>query len=172
MTALPGSVPPTPALRRVATQILSPLGWMQATLHVPLEIPLLDFLANPNPVIALTHVRLPKEPDPVPFLAVDRDALIVVAPAFAQELLETAGRFGRTVARDVACFLPGGILRARLEVPLNLRLSDHLRQAGEFLVLQHGMFTPYGETLQSPESRGLQAIVLRRSHAVGIAEWS
>jgi hypothetical protein len=134
-------------------------------------MPLLTFLVAPNPVLALTHVRVPKEPDPVSFMAIDREAIILVAPAFPQELAGSVAS-SPSVARHVACYLPDGILRGQVEVPVGLRLSDHLRDAGEFLVVRHGMFTPYGETLQSLAARGLQGVVLRRRHAVGVAETS
>jgi hypothetical protein len=161
-----------PPLRRVAAQILTPLGWLSGILHVPAKLPLIDFLATSSTVIALTQVRVPKEPEPVPFMALDQSAFTLVAPSLAQELVERPGRFGPTSARDVACFLADGILRGRFEVPLNLRVSDHLRQAGDFLVIRHGMLTNYGETLRSPSARALDVVIVRRSRAVGMAEWS
>ena len=152
--------------------MLCPLGWIHGTLHVPEEASLLEFLATPTPIIPLTQVRVPRELEIVPFMALHREAMTLVAPVLAQELVDRPSRPGQTATRDVACFLPRGILRGSLEVPLNLRLSDHLRELGEFLVLRHGMLTDYGETLRSPSARALHVVLVRRSRAVGMAEWS
>jgi hypothetical protein len=110
---------------------------------------LLDFFTLSSQLVTATRVRVPQEPDPLGFMALRRDSITLIAPTVAGPLLAVAGSHGPTTTRDVAFLLDDGVLRGQVEVTANLRLSDHLRQHGPYIVLRHGMLAPYGGTLQS-----------------------
>ena len=162
--------PPTPELRQVTVEILSTLGWLHGTLHVPVAQTLLDYYTLSSQLIAATRVRVPQEPDLRGFVALRRDAITLVAPTLSGPLLAVPGSHGPTVARDVACLLDHGVLRGQLEVTVNLRLSDHLRQQGPYVVLRHCMLAPYGATIQSPDSKTFEAAIVNLLRVAGVSE--
>jgi hypothetical protein len=161
-------ITPSPSgLRKVAADVLTPLGWVSGTLHVPSHLPLEEHLAFGRSDLKLTGVQVPNEPDRLRFLALRRDAVLLVAPALAEEE-PAASPF--SAPRQVACLLLGGILRGTLEVFTNLRLSDHLQQQGTVVTLRRCLLTPYGATAQSPGARSLPTAIVNLTGVIGIAE--
>jgi len=154
-------------LRKVAADLLTPLGWVSGTIHVPSHLPLEEHLALGRYDLKLTGVQVPDEPDRLRFLALRRDTVLLVAPAIAEEE-PPASAF--SAPRQVACLLPGGILRGTLEVFTNLRLSDHLQQQGTVVTLRRCLLTPYGATAHSAEARSLHTAVVNLARVIGIAE--
>jgi hypothetical protein len=144
-----------PPLRKVTANILTNLGWLHGTFHVPPHQSLVDFLTPGVQVIKFTRVQLPHTNEVIPFIALRR---------------ETAGSTGRTSPRDVICLLAAGKVRGTLEVLVNVRVSDFLRQQASLIVLRRCVFTPYGEAEDSPKARRLGSVVVNLSAAVGVAE--
>ena len=158
-----------PGLRKVPVDALTVLGWLNGTLHVPSHLALSEFLALGSQPLKLTQAQVPNEPDRLAFVALRRDAVMLVAPALADE---GAGAEASSYTTDleVACLLPIGILRGTLRVLYNLRLSDHLHQTGHLLSLRRCLLAPYGGTANSPGARGLHAAIVNLNHALGISE--
>jgi hypothetical protein len=166
------AAPTAPALRQVTAEVLTPVGWMNGTFRVPPQQPFLDFLTLGTlgvQILKFTRVRVPNEPDPVPFVALRRESVILVAPTLSKDLIETADA-GFTRAREVACLLPVGVLRGTLDVLANIRLSDDLERRAHLIVLRRCMLAPYGGTLNDPAARALPIAIVNLSQAVGISE--
>src|SRR6185295_2906124 len=99
---------------------------MNGTFKVPPQQPFLDFLTLGTlgaQIIKFTRVRVPNEVDVVPFVALSRESVILVAPSLSRDLIE-AEDGGFTRSREVACLLTAGVLRGSLDVLANVRLSD------------------------------------------------
>ena len=166
------AAPTAPALRQVTAEVLTPVGWMNGTFRVPPQQPFLDFLTLGTlgvQILKFTRVRVPNEPDPVPFVALRRESVILVVPTWSKDLIETADG-GFTRAREVACLLPGGVLRGTLDVLANIRLSDDLERRAHLIVLRRCMLAPYGGTLNDPAARALPIAIVNLSQAVGVSE--
>src|SRR5688572_12808741 len=88
---LPMHYPSAPPLRLSSVNVLTDLGWWAGTFHVPGRQSLVDFMAPGSHVLKLTRVRVPNESERLPFVAVRRDAIIVVEPTQADELVDTPG---------------------------------------------------------------------------------
>jgi hypothetical protein len=159
-----------PRLRNVPVDVLTNLGWLTGTLHVPSHLALSDFLALGSHALKLTGAAVPNEVERLSFVALRREAVVLVAPALAEEG-EAAEPSGYTSDLQVACLLPMGILRGTLRVIYNLRLSDHLQQAGHLLTLHRCLLAHYGGTANSPGARGLHTAIVNLNHALGIAEY-
>ena len=167
-TALAG-----PPLRQVTAEVLTPVGWMSGTFRVPPQQPFLDFLTLGTlgvHILKFTRVRVPNESDPVPFVALRRESVIVVVPTLSKDLIETTDGGGFTRAREVACLLPVGVLRGTLDVLANIRLSDDLERRAHLMVLRRCVLAPYGRTLNDPAARALPIAIVNLSQAVGISE--
>ena len=156
------------APRKVSADLLTTLGWLNGTLHVPSHLSLEEHLAGGSDQLIVTGVAVPNEPDRLRFVALRRNAVLVVAPALPEEREDPEAEF--STAREVACLLPGSMLRGTLRVLHHLRLSDHLRQASQLLTLRHCLLAPYGATANSPGARTLHTAVVNLSHVVGVSE--
>jgi hypothetical protein len=163
------TVAPRSRLRRVPIDALTALGWLNGTLHVPSHLVLSEFLALGSHPLKLTEAQVPNEPDRLPFVALRRDALVIVTPGLAEEGEGTEAS-DYTTDLQVACLLPMGLLRGTLRVIYNLRLSDHLQQTGHLLTLNRCLLAPYGGTANSPGARGLHQAIVNLNHALGISE--
>ena len=131
-----------PQQRAVAVAVLTTLGWVEGTLAVPRRQSVVDFLDGSGAFIKLARVRLPGRAEPAPFLALQRGAVSLIVPRDGADGVETEGGRGTCAPLEVACLFPGGALEGRLGVLVNLRLSDYLRQPGEFLVLHEARWRP------------------------------
>ncbi len=166
------AAPTAPRLRQVTADVLTPVGWMNGTFRVPPQQPFLDFLTLGTlgvQILKFTRVRVPNEPDVVPFVALRRESVILVVPTLTKDLIEEPDA-GFTRARDVACLLPVGVLRGTLDVLANIRLSDDLERRTHLVVLRRCVLAPYGGTLNDPSARALPVAIVNLTQAVGISE--
>lgn len=161
----------TPPLRLTSVNVLTDLGWCAGTFHVPGRQSLMDFLGPGNQIVKLTRVRIPNESERLPFIGLRRDAILVVEPTQADELVDTAGSVGRTSAHRVGCLLPDGMLHGSLEVLVNVRVSDYLRQQPGLAVLRDCTLVPYGQPTDSTQARRIRCALVNLSRVTGVAEW-
>ena len=156
-------------LRKVPVELLSPMGWLSGLLHVPRHQTLVEFLSLAPRLVKLTTVRIPQETEVRPFVALQRDAITLVAPSL-DDGVETPRDQSFTALREVACLMPVGVLRGSLAVLLNMRLSDHLQQQGPLITLRHCLLTPYGETAKSPLARAFSTVIANLEAVLGVSE--
>ena len=109
-------------------------------------------------------------PERLPFIGFRRDAILVVEPTQADELLE-AGSVGRTSSHRVGCLLGDGILHGTLEVLVNVRVSDFLRQQPGLVVLRDCSLVPYGQPSDSNQARRMRSALVNLSRVTGVVEW-
>lgn len=164
--------PSTPPLRLSSVNLLTDLGWCAGTFHVPGRQSLVDFLAPGNHIVKVTRVRVPNENERLPFVAVRRDSILVVEPTQADELVDTPGSGGRTSSHRVGFLLPVGVLHGTLEVLVNVRVSDFLRQQPGIAVLHDCALLPYGEPPESNQARKLRLALVNLGRVTGVAEWT
>jgi len=161
----------TPPMRLSSVNLLTDLGWCAGSFHVPGRQSLVDFLAPGNHIVKVTRVRVPNENERIPFVAFRRDTILLVEPTQADELIDTPGSGGRTSSHRVGCLLPVGILHGTLEVLVNVRVSDYLRQQPGLAVLQDCTLTPFGQPPESNQARRLRVALVNLARVAGVAEW-
>src|SRR5690349_5984775 len=166
----PSSSMEPPALRKVTANVLTQLGWLHGRFILPPHQSLVDFLAPGVHVIKFTRVQLPQSGEAIPFVALRRESVALMEPTLGNEMVETVGSIGRTSPRDVTCLLPTGQVRGTLEVLVNVRVSDFLRQEAGMIGLRQCIFAPYGERDDSPKTRRLATVLVNLSSAVGVAK--
>lgn len=161
----------TPELRTSPVNILTALGWLQGSFHIPKLQSLLDFLAPGVNIIKCSRVRVPGESKTLAFVGLQRDAVHLIEPTQADEHIESPGAAGRTTPRNVACLLPAGVLRGDLEVLVNVRVSDFLRQQQGMFMLRNAVLTPYGTDAGAAATfRKFRVVILNPGAAVGVSE--
>ena len=158
-----------PELRTSTVNILTAHGWLQGRFHIPKLQSMLDFLGPGVNVIKCSRVRVPGESKTLAFLGLRRDAVHLIEPGQADEHIESPGAVGRTTPRNVACLLPAGVLRGELEVLVNVRVSDFLRQQQGMFLLRNAVLTGYAaEAGATP--RKFRTVILNPSAAIGVSE--
>jgi hypothetical protein len=160
-----------PALRKVPANILSWQGWLHGIFHVPQHQSLMDYFGGAGHLLKCTRVRLPSERQPIPFVALRQEGVSLIEPTLDEEFVEAPGGIGRTASRQVGCLLHGGILRGSLEVLVNVRLSDFLRQRPAMIVMRRCVLTPYGEPPDGAGVRRFKLVLVNLAQASGVSEW-
>jgi hypothetical protein len=163
--------PSGPPLRLSSVNLLTDLGWWSGTFHVPGRQSLVDFLSPGSHIVKLTRARVPDESERLPFVGVQRDSIMVVEPTQSDELVDTPGSGGRTSSHRVGCLLPVGVLHGTLEVLVNVRVSDFLRQQPGVAVLRDCVLVPYGQSPDSNQARKLRLALVNLGRVTGVAEW-
>ena len=69
-------------------RLFTPTGWVIGTMHVPAGIGLLPYLNADEAFFRMTNVSLPEQPRTIPFLALQRKAVLVVVPGEGADLVE------------------------------------------------------------------------------------
>ena len=72
---------------------------------------------------------------------------------------------------QVGCLLAEGLLRGTLEVLVNVRVSDFLRQRPGLVVLRDCRLAGYGEAPDSPKARKLRVALVNVGRITGVSEW-
>jgi hypothetical protein len=170
MTGYADLNPHGPRLRKVVAGILMDIGWLHGTFHVPERQTLIDYFATGVPLLKTTRVRFPGINDLVPFIALRREAITLIDPTIDDDMVESAGSGGRTTPHRVSCYLTTGLLHGSLEVLVNVRLSDFLRQQTGMLVIRDCLVVPYGEPVESPKARRMRVTLLNMGRALGVGE--
>ena len=114
-------------------RVYTPTGWVIGTVHLPAGVSLLSFLNGDESFFRMTNVSLPEQPRTIPFLALQRKAVLIVAPG------EDAGvppSPPDLVRHDVACLFDGGLVMGTLSLPEGVRVSDELMQSNEFFAIE------------------------------------
>jgi len=115
-------------------RLFTPAGWVIGTLHVPAGVGLLPFLNSQQAFYRMTNVSLPDQPQTIPFLALQRKAVLVVVPGEDAHLgLHEADSGAR---HEVACLFDGGLVMGTLRLPRGVRVSDELMQSQEFFAIE------------------------------------
>ena len=82
----------------------------------------------------MTNVSLPEQPQSIPFLALQRKAVLVVVPG--EDALLGLHEDDRRKRHEVACLFDGGLVMGTLPLPKGVRVSDELMHSQEFFAIE------------------------------------
>ena len=163
-----------PKQRAVAAEILLSTRWIAGTLPVPELQSLTDYLNTAGGFVKLTDAVVPGLDHPTDFLAVQRSAIGLLAPADQEERIETEGGAGITSPWRITCLFEHGILHGRLDFLVNLRLSDYLRQQAGFLVVRDGVWVDavgaVSPSVGAPRATQWPVVLVNPARVLGIVE--
>jgi hypothetical protein len=145
--------------RRVEVEVLLPAGWLDGTFVVPETQSLQDFLDHSGAFLKLTDAGVPGHDEIVPFFAVQRGAVELIAPKADDSRIETVGSAGHTAPWSISCLFHRGAVHGSLDFLMNLRLSDYLRQQSGFLLLRDASWVPLDGSQADPARRWPTAFV-------------
>jgi hypothetical protein len=150
--------------RTVGARVYTPSGWIHATFHLPPDQTFLSFLNRVEDFFTLTSVYLPWQQKPLEFLALQRNAALLVLP----ELSEAGAIEDEAVPHQVSCLLQGGVVMGTLHLPPDERVSDRLMRGAHFHSLRNctvGLDATAGARVE-----GAPAALVNATRVVGIAE--
>jgi hypothetical protein len=157
--------PPTVQRKQVPSRIFTQAGWIIGTFHLSLDEDLPTHL-NRSEFFTLTEVKLPHQMRPLPFMALQRTATILVLPGDPSVVPEAPAG---TVVHQVSCLLEGGVVMGALRLPRDLRVSDHLIGASRFFVLRD-CTVGLDRTSGTPSVEAASAALVSAQRVVGVAE--
>lgn len=102
-------------------------------MHVPAGVGLLPFLNSDGAFFRMTNVSMPAQPKTIPFLAVQRKAVLIVVPG-EDAMLGLDEDDGRT-RHEVTCLFAGGLVMGTLSLPKGMRVSDELMESQQFFAI-------------------------------------
>lgn len=151
------------ATRQFDVTVFTPTGWLRGALALPKEQALLAHFEEQVPFFKLTGVSLPDDGVPVPFLALRRDAALIVVP----ETNVRPPTGGETSRRPVTCLLSQGVVSGNIDVLVQDRLSDFLFSHRGFVSVVDATIRTAGED----KVRGpYDLVILNAASVVGVAE--
>jgi hypothetical protein len=161
-----------PPRRSVGVECLTSGGWIQGRFHVPLQQSFVDFLQQGGAFLPLTDAVLPGRRDALPFFAIHRAGLALLAPDPEDAQLETLGAHGITSPWSVTCAFPRGVLTGQIDFLTNQRLSDYLRTPQHFILVREARWEPLigDDTRPAATSREFRVAVVQVAELVGVAE--
>ena len=136
--------------RQVDADVLLPAGWIEGTFVVPEAQSFQDFLEHAGAFLKLTDATVPGHNEVVPFFAVQRGAVELIAPRSEDDRIEAAGAGAHTAPWSISCLFHRGAVHGSLDFLMNLRLSDYLRQQSGFLLLREASWVPIASNDDRP----------------------
>lgn len=119
----------------VATvRLFTPAGWVIGTLHVPAGMGLLPFLNGDEAFFRMTNVSMPAQPETIPFLALQRKAVLIVVPG--EDVMLGLDEDDGRARHEVACMFAGGLVMGTLPLSEGVRVSDELMGSQEFFAIE------------------------------------
>ena len=115
-------------------RLFTPTGWVIGTMHLPADTALLPFLNSGEAFFRMTNVSLPEQPRTIPFLALQRTAVLIVVPG--EKTLLGLDDHAQGVRHEVACLFGGGLVMGTLPLPKGVRVSDELMQSKRFFAIE------------------------------------
>ena len=103
-------------------------------MHLPADTALLPFLNSGEAFFRMTNVSLPEQPRTIPFLALQRKAVLIVVPG--EKTLLGLDDHAQGVRHEVACLFGGGLVMGTLPLPKGVRVSDELMQSERFFAIE------------------------------------
>ena len=136
--------------RQVEADVLLPAGWIEGTFVVPEAQSFQDFLEHAGAFLKLTDAAVPGHDEVVPFFAVQRGAVELIAPRTEDVQIGTAETPAHTAPWSISCLFHRGAVHGSLDFLMNLRLSDYLRQQSGFLLLRDASWVPIASNPDRP----------------------
>ena len=155
--------------RRVKARILTHRGWLRGTFHPPHAAHLTDYLNHAGHFLNITDVLAEGGAHTLEHMALQKRAIILVAPLADPIPLVSSKVLERLVERSVYCLLREGSVTGQLKVTEHIRISDYFMNREDFILLREvaaRMAAPNTE----PISADLGLVVLNTWNVVGVAE--
>ena len=155
-----------PNQRTVRVDLLAIAGWVTGTLHVPLKSSLAAYLNKNAEFMPLTQVPLDENAPPLEFLALRRQAILLVLPDADDVDQHLGGQTGSFDRSRVRCIFPDASVEGTIQLLAGLRVSDFLETSPGFIVLSDCSLT----SEQGRCETGIRHLIVNTTHLLAVAE--
>ena len=124
-------------------------------------------LAQVHDIIA---AEIPDREALVSFFALARGSAVVVEPTMVDPKYAHQPLLGDKAVHEVDCLLDVGVISGRLELAPNIRVSDHLAQKTDFMVLQDCSLQLFGSFGEADLEMKLPLAYVNCGRIVGVSE--
>jgi len=164
-------ITPHPPQNPVPVLVLTPSGFIRGTVHVPAMKNLRTFLNAQDDILKLTEAVIPGSLQAQPFLALQKNAVLLIVPQTGLEGMGSEPSARQKVQRIVTCLLSLGSIRGYIEIPDNLRTSDFLLHSPGFIEVRECHIGP-NPYLDPKETTGepLPLVLVNSKSMVGVTE--
>jgi hypothetical protein len=159
-----------PQLRPSPANLLTRAGWIRGTFRIPPHQSLIDFLTTSVNILKFTTLTISGDETEYAFAGLRPDAVSLIEPVLGDELVLSPGAGHITSPRSVICLLDAGTLSGTVDALVNVRISDYLRAAPEYMLIRDSVFVPRGETTASPNCRRMRTALVHVPVVIGVAE--
>jgi hypothetical protein len=156
--------------KKLRVKMLTRVGWLEGTLHMPERSFLADFMTAAPEFVALTDVTSPARPAPLPYFSLSRDALRVVTVPPEVVNVSSGQEKGALRRHKVYLVLDTGTIVGEIEALPNTRVSD-------FFSHRRGFVPVFDATLEIGAIAGASAVsehcgtaLVLVDHVVGVGE--
>ena len=165
-----------PQLREARIRFHTTFGWIDGTVHIPMQHALLHFVNRQvdrskyidegGQYLKVTAAHFAAQDSLVPFLALRRDSVSLIVPSDPEEKVASAEP-GHHVAHVATFLLPSVFVRGTIKLPANIRLSDYLQTNRGFLCIREATVVLNQQGNREQETS--PALLLNSSQLIGVA---
>ena len=124
-----------PSQRRVHIDVLATAGWISGTFHVPVKNSLVATLNKKGEFLSLTQVATGEDAPVLDFLALRREAIMLVIPEADDIERHASLPPGHYEHARVRCILADATVEGTIQMLASLRISDFLETNPGFFLL-------------------------------------
>jgi hypothetical protein len=147
-------------------EVLAVAGWVGAVVHVPAKTSLAATLNKKAEFLALTEVVPEPGADVVPFLAIRRQAILLMVPSAADVDLYSGAQHGVHGELRITCLLQHASVEGTVRALAGQRVSDFLETNAGFVLLSNCSLT----SDQGGDREGLPYVFVNMCHVMGVME--
>ena len=156
--------------KKLNVQLLTRVGWLTGTLHMPERARLGDFLTAAPAFLTLTDVRSPLKREPIPFFSLSNSALRVVTLPPAEIPTTPERDVSPTKRHRVFVVLDTGTITGEIEALANTRVSDFFAHRRGFVPIFKAKLE-IGPIAGAPAvSQNCDCVLVSADHLVGVGE--
>jgi hypothetical protein len=157
------------AKRQLRVQMLTRIGWLEGTLHLPERAFLGDYLTHAPEFLTLTDVTSPTRPEPLPYFSLSHDALRVVTVP-PGEKIGAEREQGVTTSHEVHVVLDAGTISGSIEALRDTRVSDFFAHRRGFVPLANAKMKIISVGGAPPVSQDCEMVLVSADHLIGVGE--
>jgi hypothetical protein len=159
-----------PEQQSIPARIFTTAGWIAGHIRAPQRHRWLDYINNCGHWLKMTDVGLPTQQDPVSFFALSRASAVLIEPTGKVDRKGVADVPVDAIERHVNCLLDVGVISGTLSLRPNIRVSDHLSQKTDFMLLTACSLRLFGRFGEANLEMTMATCFVNATRVIGVSE--
>ena len=159
-----------PNQRSIPANVLTRAGWLTGTFHIAERSRFVDAMNRPTEFMRLTDVSMRGRFDSLPFLGLQRSAMILIVPPATETQLQWRPEVEPLEKHDVACLLDLGVVYGTVDVLKNVRVSDYFVHKTDFVLLTNARLRVGAPGATNVAEQKQPFVVVNASCVIGVSD--